>query len=667
MHKTPAQAEKKRIALRRMPDWMPEEIRASLRESAGATRSLRCCSSFSEGERKAMSYSPPMPISQWAEKYRVLLGGSIPGRWKNVFTPYLRDIMDASNMPGVETSILCKSPQTGGSEAGHNLVGYCIDRLPGPVMYVFPDENTARENSQDRIIPMIKSSPRLSKFLSRVDADTSSLRIKLVHMNIFLGWSGSVSRLGNKPIRVLVLDELDKYQDSKNEARAEDLAEKRTITWRSRKKIFKISTPTVESGPIWQAFTREANARFRYYVRCPHCGEFQLMTMEGLHWPGKDTPEEAASGDVLSQRLAWYVCKNCGSCWKDADRDRAVRKGEWREEVSGAPALSYIADKKPMKVGWHIPAFISYFVSLSEIASVWLKWKEQNDITILKDFQNNYAAEPWAEQFEEREEAEILRLCDDRPRGAVPSPLPQAPDVPRISCLLAGVDTQKGHFRYVIRAFGYGENEESWLVACGAAQLFSDLEELFFRNVYRDADGREYHVQGVMIDAMGNRTREVYAWAAKWRNMVFPWQGKRSMSSPYSMSPLEYFPGKVGQKVKIPGGLTLFQCDTTFFKSHLAHKLTIEPEDPGAFHLHSNDDGRLNAYAKEMCAETWDEQKMAWVNPLERPNHYWDCEVMCAALAYIKNVRHIPLPGQKEEKKVQITRPKPQRQKFGRY
>lgn len=646
------------------PGWMPAELRQALCKAAQDSGKARCSAAFSQGERQVMRFSPPMPVSKWAEQYRVLTGSSIPGKWKNVFTPYLRDIMDAAVMPGVEVSILCKSPQTGGSEAGHNLVGYCIDRLPGPVMYVFPDENTARENSQDRIIPMIRGSSRLSGYLSKVDADTSSLRIKLLHMTIFLGWSGSVSRLGNKSIRVLILDELDKYQNPKNEARSEDLAEKRTITWRNRRKVFKISTPTIESGPIWQAFTQEANARFRYHVKCPHCGAMQIMNMDGLCWPGKDTPSEAAAGDVLSQRLAWYVCKECGSCWTDADRDQAVRRGEWREEVTGVPALSYITQHRPMKVGWHITAFLSYFVSLSEIASKFLLCK--SDAAMLKDFKNNYLAEPWAEVYEERDENELLRLCDDRPRGAVPSPLPDKPDLPRVSCLLAGVDTQKGYFRYVIRAFGYGEQEESWLIQCGAAQLFADLEELFFRSVYRDGTGREFHVGGVMIDAMGNRTREVYAWAKKWNGLVFPWQGKHAMNSPYAISPLEYFPGPVGQKIKIPGGLMLFQCDTTFFKSSLAHKLMIAPEDPGAFHLHSNEDGRLAGYIREMCAETWDARQMAWANPLERPNHYWDCETMVTALAYIKNVRHTPLPGQKTAQKPAVKKA-PQRHKIGRY
>ena len=309
-----------------------------------------------------------MPVSQWAERYRVLENSSIRGKWRNLFTPYLAGVMDAAAMPGVETVILCKSPQTGGSEAAHNIVGYCIDRLPGPIMYVFPDEITARENATERIIPMITASPRLAAYLTGYGDDVSSLRVNLMHLTISMAWSGSVSRLGNKPVRILILDELDKYANPKSEARSEDLAEKRTTTWRHRRKIIKVSTPTTERGPIWQAFTREANARFRYHVKCPDCGALQMMEFSRIAWPGKDTAEEPKAEEVASRRLAWYACAHCGSCWNDAQRDLAVRAGEWREEKGGVPLKAYIEKERPRKIGFHVPAWLSYFVSLSEVA-----------------------------------------------------------------------------------------------------------------------------------------------------------------------------------------------------------------------------------------------------------------------------------------------------------
>lgn len=249
-----------------IPKWLPPSLALWLRQRMAERPEgkLTVATRFSNGERAAMKRRRPVPISAWAEKHRVLEMSAIRGRWRNVFTPYLTGIMDVSGLPGIETVIICKSPQTGGSECGHNIVGYCIDRLPGPVMYVFPDELTARENAKDRIIPMIEASPRLRQYMTGYGDDASSLRINLLHMPIYLGWSGSVSRLGNKPIRILILDELDKYKNPKNEASSESLAEKRTTTWRTRRKVVKISTPTTEDGPIWKALTEEAGARFNF-------------------------------------------------------------------------------------------------------------------------------------------------------------------------------------------------------------------------------------------------------------------------------------------------------------------------------------------------------------------------------------------------------------------
>ncbi len=149
------------------------------------------------------------------------------------------------------------------------------------MLYVYPDEATARENAQDRIIPMLHASPRLREYLTGMGDDLSSLRIKMAHLTIYMAWSGFASRLGTKPIRYLILDELDKYQNTKREAAAEALAEKRVITWGKRAIIWKLSTPTVVDGPIDRAF-RQAEARFRYHVVCPACGSEVLMDFEHI-------------------------------------------------------------------------------------------------------------------------------------------------------------------------------------------------------------------------------------------------------------------------------------------------------------------------------------------------------------------------------------------------
>lgn len=630
-------------ACRRVDLGLPLWLHPTVRERVAARIRRDPCwrFGFSRGERAVLRRRAPMPVSVWAERHRVLAHSTIPGRWHNTVTPYSTGIMDASFHEAVRTVIVCKCPQSGITEAVHNCIGYAIDRAPGPVMYVYPDEITARENARDRILPMIAGSPRLATYLTGSADDRSSLRINLRHMPIHLAWSGSASRLGNKPVRHLVLDELDKYQQARNEAPAEALAEKRTITWRHKARIWKISTPTVEDGPIWQAMTREAQAVFDYHVRCPHCAMEQLMAFERIRWPEEvRDPEE-----VKSRQLAEYVCEHCGCAWNDGDRDRAVRLGCWRERTTHLELMAHLDAHRPGAIGFHLPAWLSYFVSLSKVAAAFLQWVTTKDQEKLKDFCQNVKAEPWRAHREERQEDRILALCDDRPRGTVPGPLPEAPGVPRVAALVAGIDTQggdevRGYFRYVIRAFGWGEEEESWLVQCGTVPTLPALADVLWRSVYRDAAGNEHTVRLALQDAMGHRTREVYAFCAANKGRIFPTQGKRNQSAPLAYAPQEYFPGT---QRRIPGGLRLLKVDTTFFKNDLSARLAIAPEDPGAFHLHH---GTPPEYAREMTAEYYDEKQQAWICPKGRDNHFWDCEVLALAAAHALGVRNWKRPDQ---------------------
>lgn len=246
--------------------------------------------------------------------------------------------------------------------------------------YVYPTEGMARENAQDRIIPMLHSSPRLREYLTGMSDDLSSLRIKLSHLTIHMAWSGSPARLGNKPIRYLVMDELDKYENNKKEAASEALAEKRVITWGNRAIIWKLSTPTVVDGPIDRAY-KQAEARFRYHVVCPLCGSEVLMDFEHIRWPA-DCRDPVK---IVSRSLGYYECQHCHSCWNDADRDLAVRNGLWREESSGKDLASHLGECEPVSVAFHIPAWISPFVSLSEIASKSLEYSLSPTLELLKD------------------------------------------------------------------------------------------------------------------------------------------------------------------------------------------------------------------------------------------------------------------------------------------
>jgi phage terminase large subunit GpA-like protein len=356
--------------LRIDPAWLPAGV--ELPKGRAVVR-------FSAAERRVMRKKRPMACSEWAERHRVVPSdAAIPGRWRNSTTQYLTGIMDASFFESVQHITICAPPQTGKSEAINNCIAYACDRRPGNVLMVYPDETTGRENMRDRLLPMIQDSDRLRSFMTAYSDDASSMRIQLQHMRVYLAWANSAARLANKPLPYVVLDEEDKYPKTagKREASPSDLARKRQRTFAHMRKMWRASSPSIEAGPIWQALTTDAELRFDSWVRCPHCNGFQIMVFEQIKWPD----DCRCPVKIESRKLAWYECDKCHGHWSDADRDQAVRNGEWRCTATGMSIEARLKQVRPKKIGFHIPSWISRFVSMSEAAASFLAGLKDNII-----------------------------------------------------------------------------------------------------------------------------------------------------------------------------------------------------------------------------------------------------------------------------------------------
>lgn len=595
------------------------------------------------GERRILGKrgANRMRCSEWCEKYRILSESALPGPWRNEVTPYLAGIMDAVWHPSVRKVIVCKSPQVGMTEAMHNCVGFAMDHDPGPALYVYPDEITSRENAKGRVLPMIAASPRLAGYMTRAQDDEGSLCIRLAHMTIWMAWAGSASRLGNKPIKFLLLDEVDKYPATagKKEADPVSLAEKRTITYQWSRKVLMTSTPTVEHGPVWKALNTEAQAVFHYHVRCPSCGAGQIMNFDQIRIPAdKREPEEIESG-----RLAWYECAHCDAHWDDAARNKAVRLGQWRDIGTGAELSAYLAERNPHKIGFHLPSWVSQFVSLSEVMAAFLR--AEKDKLKLRDFMNNHKAEPWYDYHVERDEEKLLRLSRDArclPAGVVPSG-------GVVAGILATADTQDNGWPFEIRAWGWGETGQSWGLRKGFVTTMADLHQVFFDEPLRDAEGNEYPVELAVIDAQGHRWKEVIDFCRERRGRTFPYQGVPRMSKPYDFSNQEFYPTRGGKKLPIPGGAVLLRANANLYKSRLSTVLEIAPADPGAWLC--NTEEYDPAWAREMCAEYFDEKTQLWTCPEHKPNHFWDVSYMQLVAYDVARIRFRRKPGEEEPRR----------------
>ena len=135
-----------------------------------------------------------------------------------------------------------------------------------------------------------------------------------------------------------------------------------------------VSTPTNKGASRIETAFEESDQR-RYHVPCEDCEHEQTLKWSGVQWD-KDRPETAV-----------YVCEECGSCWDDAKRNRAVRKGYWiaNAEFTGT-------------AGFHQRHLFSPWTPLADAVRDFLSAKKMPET--LRVWTNVYLAETWEDQGE---------------------------------------------------------------------------------------------------------------------------------------------------------------------------------------------------------------------------------------------------------------------------
>ena len=133
--------------------------------------------------KQVMRKRKKIPVSDWAEQHRPITVGPLAGtRYQKTTVPYANGIMDASFHNSVEEIVLCCADQVSKSFIIETCIGYVADRIPGPVAYTYPDEDTTKDNVKDRLLPMFRDSPRLKTYLTGYRDDESKSRVNLTHI-----------------------------------------------------------------------------------------------------------------------------------------------------------------------------------------------------------------------------------------------------------------------------------------------------------------------------------------------------------------------------------------------------------------------------------------------------------------------------------------------------
>ncbi len=475
--------------------------------------------------------------------------------------------MDTVNEPGMEEITIMKSSQVGATELILNIVGYSIDQDPCPMMLVMPTMSDCKKWSMERFAPMIRDTACLGRKVS--DSKSRDGNNSIFHKSFDGGYldmngSNAPSGLASLPIRRVLFDEVDRHAESAGtEGDPISLAKKRANTFWNKQFIY-VSTPTDENSRIKQQF--DLSDQRHYYVPCPHCEEFHLMTWANIHW---DTDEDGTH----HPETAAHFCPHCGCEQTDSDLSGMLKKGEWRKhkpEVKG-------------HAGFFINELLSPWVKFSKIVKDFLEAKDYPKKH--KVWVNTALGEVWVEGKSIGKLDELMERRENYDHELVPE---------GVKILTASVDVQDDRFE--VETIGWGNDFESWsierkIIACDTSRPASWKElSIHLRKIYDHELGYRLRIRGTGVDT-GFRTKQAYAFCKpRLKQKVFALKGDGGNGKPLVAKPTKSNLGNV----------LLFKVGTDTAKDTIAGYLRQKEEGPCYCHFPHTCD---KSYFRQLLAE----------------------------------------------------------------
>lgn len=474
--------------------------------------------------KSVANFKPPekLTVSEWANKYRRLSAenSAEAGRWKTSRTPYLKEIMDAFTDPKVHRIAVAASSQVGKTEMEMNMMGYAIDNDPGPIMFVMPTVDNARDFSKRRIAPMIRDTKHLRDKIAKAksrDGDNTVLKKSYPGGMLTMTGSNSPASLASVPARYVFGDERDRWaKDAGGEGDPWGLVEARTITFYNYKMV-EVSTPTIKGYSAIESSFAVGTQEY-WCVECPHCHEYHFIDFDDIKFDYKSTKVNNKPYYIVDS--VDYVCPDCGCISTEA-----IMKKQPHKWIASNPD----AYKNGVRSFW-INAFSSPWMNWKTLVIKFLQAKD--DPEKLKTVYNTLFGKLWEDRGDLEDEDGMIERREDY--GAE---LPEG-----VLCLTCGVDTQDNRLEYEV--VGYGFHEENWGIEKGIImgkpsdeETWAKLDYVIDRS-YRFADGKALKVSLTFVDSGGHYTQEVYEECRKRKNKrVFAIKGKGGEGVPFTGPP----------------------------------------------------------------------------------------------------------------------------------
>ena len=531
---------------------------------------------------------PPenLTVAEWADKNRRLSSESSAevGKWRTSRTPYMFDILNSFTDPKVEHIVVVAASQVGKSEVINNMIGYCIDQDPGPILFVQPTIDDAKKYSEMRIAPMIRETKCLkAKVADPKTRDSANTKRQKAFPGGVLVLTGSnvPHDLCSMPIRYLFGDERDRWAKSAgSEGDPWELATARLRTFYNRKMV-EVSTPTIKGASAIDN-SYHLGTMERWKTQCPHCGTFNEIKFENIRFEYEAT--ENGDDKIFNVKEIWYICPECGGI-SDENTIKS-QPARWEAEAPEAKALH------KTRSFW-LTAWVSPWATWKSIILQFLQ--AGSDSAKLQVVVNTQFGQLWELRGDMDSEEDVLARREDYEA--------EVPD--GVLVLTCGVDTQDDRLEFEV--VGHGRFGETWGIKHGVilgrpdtAEVWERLDEIVDRQ-YLFKNGMPLKISLTFVDEGGHYTQEVRLMCReRMCKNVFAIKGMSgNRDIPYTSEPKKM---KIVIKGRFLGSVYIFEIGVNAGKQKIVDNLRVKSPGPKFCHFPRRDDYGKN-YFKQLMSE----------------------------------------------------------------
>lgn len=457
----------------------------------------------------------PINLVEWSEENFYLSAESSYVEQKWVTIPWQRGIMLAISNDDIRVVNWIKSARVGATKIMLAASFYFAHHKNRTQIFYQPNDKDAEEFCSAEVDTALRDVPCMREIFPDLGKQTKNNKNdKKQFLGSILYIKGGKAGTNYRRISadVIFYDELEGFdKDIQGEGSPLKLGDKR-LEGSLFPKSVRMTTPKTKNGSLIEGAVKASDCLMRYYVPCPHCGEYQV-----LKWGGPDVPY-GMKWDKDNPKSVHYCCEHHGCAIHNNDLPMMNEAGFWANDDLTVKMNNdgYFFDENniaippPQNLSFHIwtaySPFVQWSLLVSEFMSAQRVLREENDPTELKTFVNTTLGETWEDEQAERMDTDVL--MDQREH------YPEDGFDKKGLFIVGSFDMQDDRIEGKIKV--YGKNKESWLldvIVIYGNPTQPDMWDALERRVnktYLREDGVELPVSRFTFDSGGHYTNEVY-------------------------------------------------------------------------------------------------------------------------------------------------------------